>query len=211
MSFEKRWQYFCEQFKELNIHDFKRAYTDKRVKVLLPNEKEMNTIFMDMVCAIYNGVNKKENCIHYIKTLEELEKEKIEVIHQESINAQEVRNEKLKQIVEKFVILNDGITELSRVNDITAEDAENVADVVKKVMIQCESIGKSLELFGDFSELYVESNENIAEIANKTNLLSLNASIEAARAGELGKGFVVVADEIRSLASSTKKLIGANL
>ena len=233
LSLEKRWAYFCEQFKELNIRDFSRAYTDKKVSIRIPSEQEMDAIFRelgkdtkesrhidcsccgyhtckDMVKAIYNGVNNKENCIHYIKMLAEQEKEEIEEIHNSNVKEQEERNEKIQRITEEFDQLNDSIVELSKVNDITADDAGNVAEVVSEVMKQCETISKSLELFVNFSDLYVESNTNIAGIANKTNLLSLNASIEAARAGEMGKGFAVVAGEIRTLASSTKELIEMN-
>lgn len=233
LSPEQRWEYFCKQFRELDIADFKRAYTNRHVTILKPGEREEDEIFMemhkdtpqsrhidcsccgyatckDMVCAIYNGVNQKENCIHYIKALAELEKEEIQTIHDENIQAQEERNEKVSKIVNQFVLLNDGITELTKVNDMTAEDAGNVAAVVSEVKAQCEIISTALELFKEFSDLYVQSNQSIEGIANKTNLLSLNASIEAARAGELGKGFSVVAGEIRGLASSTKNLIAAN-
>lgn len=233
LSPEKRWEYFCEQFKELDIRDFSRNYTNKKVKVEIPTEQEKNAIFRDMgkvtkesqhidcsccgyhtcndmVNAIYNGVNKKENCIYYIKALAEQEKAELEIMHQENIREQEDRNQKIQQIIEQFVHLNEGITELSNVNNITAEDAGNVAQVVSEVATQCEAISKALELFIDFSDLYVESNHSIEGIANKTNLLSLNASIEAARAGEMGKGFAVVAGEIRSLATSTKELIAVN-
>ena len=233
LSLEKRWEYFCEQFKELDIHDFSRAYTERKIDIKVPNEGEMNEIFTkmgkttkesrhidcsccgyhtckDMVSAIYNGVNRKENCIYYIKALAEQEKAEIEEIHSKNILEQEERNAKVNEVIDKFSYLNEGITELSNVNNITAEDIGNVAQVVNSVTAQCEAISKALELFIEFSDLYVESNQNIAGIANKTNLLSLNASIEAARAGEMGKGFSVVADEIRSLASSTKELIAEN-
>lgn len=233
LSFEKRWEYFCEQFKDLDIEDFARAYTDRKVQILTPTDSVLEDIYVqlhkttlqsrhidcsccgyatckEMAYAIYNGVNRKENCIHYIKSLAEKEKEEIETIHRENVEAQEEHNKKIGQVLETFGLLNDGITELTKANDITAEDAGNVAQVVSEIITECEIIGKSLQLFVEFSDLYTESNRNIAGIANKTNLLSLNASIEAARAGEMGKGFAVVADEIRGLASSTKDLIDAN-
>ena len=233
LSLEQRWKYFCEQFKELDLQDFKRAYTNKKVTIGTPNEKELEAIYKelgketkesrhidcsccgyhtcyDMAKAMYNGVNNKENCIHYIKLLAEQEKEEIEEIHFSNVKQQEDRNEKIHLIIDQFDRLNEGIVELSQVNDVTADDAGSVAQVVSEVMKQCETISKSLELFVEFSDLYVKSNQSIAGIANKTNLLSLNASIEAARAGELGRGFAVVAGEIRTLAASTKDLIEEN-
>ncbi|URZ03901.1 methyl-accepting chemotaxis protein [Clostridium felsineum] len=97
-----------------------------------------------------------------------------------------------------------------------ASKASNEGKMASKYMIELysekeKSILSAIEEGKVLEDIRIMA-ESIAEIANQTNLLSLNASIEAARAGEMGKGFAVVANEVKGLAEQSSEAVeGINM
>jgi methyl-accepting chemotaxis protein len=84
-----------------------------------------------------------------------------------------------------------------------AQNTEKTRQISDQAVVQAKNTGEKMNELGKAAQDIGKITETITDISEQTNLLSLNATIEAARAGEAGKGFVVVANEIKDLARQT--------
>lgn len=225
-----------KQFAKLNLNDYLRSYTDrsKECSYKQPSQSELEDIYNDMLkttpesrkinceccgyktcsdmaTAIYNGFNKKENCIHFIKTEVEIEKEKaLEMADAVRAEKEAMLNqhEMIEETIDKANVLFDGlyesVGEMVAGNEANAKGSTEITTDMQNVSDFCQSLDLALQEISTLISELSANNEEVVSIASQTNLLALNASIEAARAGEAGRGFAVVADEINKLAQDSK-------
>lgn len=214
--------------KHLKFEDFVRQYVPKNVNSVTVTPREIKLAYNEllkttyeeqhfdcracgysscerMAMAIAKGINVPQNCHQFVVKKADMANEEVRAAQQ----SVEMQNERVisavADISDDIRVICDDTVSIGENCVKNSAEMDSVREMIKLLDEKCNEINVAINGIVQVNERYREMSVEIQNITEQTHILSINASVEAARSGEAGKSFAVVAQEIRDLASNTRK------